>query len=275
MLVGAGPGRAPTTLGPVIRTGPDEGRRTSWSGDEAAAVYDRSRPGYAPAGLDFALLPLAGLTGPQVLDLAAGTGQVTRSLLDRGLDVVAVEPAPGMRKALARHARGARVLAGAAEGIPLPDGAVDLVTVGQAFHWFDLERALPELARVLRPGGTLALFYNSRDDSVAWVRALSDLVGEPEGADHVSRTRQLDPYELDPPFALDGALETPFEQELDTAALVDLIASRSYVIRRSPADRAALLDRVAELTRTHPQLVGRQHFSMPYVTQVQRYRLRS
>jgi SAM-dependent methyltransferase len=259
----------------VARTERDEGRRTSWAADGAAVVYDRSRPGYAPAGLDFALLPLAGLAAPRVLDLAAGTGQVTRLLLARGLDVVAVDPAPGMRKVLEHNARAARVLAGSAEEIPLPDGAVDLVTVGQAFHWFDLERALPELARVLRPGGVLALLYNSRDDSVAWVRALSDLVGDPERADHVSTTRELDPYELDPLFEFDGVLETPFEQELDTATLVDLIASRSYVITRSPPERAALLEQVAELARTHPQLVGRQHFSMPYVTKVQRYRLRS
>jgi len=259
----------------VSRPEPDEDRRTSWTAEEAAVVYDRSRPAYAPAGLDFALLPLAGLTSPRVLDLAAGTGQVTRLLLARGLDVVAVEPAPGMRKVLEHNTRAARVLAGTAEEIPLPDGSVHLVTVGQAFHWFDLERALPELARVLRPGGTLALLYNSRDDSVAWVRALSDLVGDPERADHVSTTPELDPYELDPPFEFDGVLETPFEQELDTATLVDLVASRSYVITLPPRQRATLLDRVAELARTHPQLVGRQHFSMPYVTQVQRYRLRS
>ena len=259
----------------MSRPEPDEDRRTSWTAEEAAVVCDRSRPAYAPAGLDFALLPLAGLTSPRVLDLAAGTGQVTRLLLARGLDVVAVEPAPGMRKVLEHNARAARVLAGSAEEIPLPDGSVDLVTVGQAFHWFELERALPELARVVRPGGTLALLYNSRDDSVAWVRALSDLVGDPERADHVSTTPELDPYELDPPFEFDGVLETPFEQELDTATLVDLVASRSYVITLPPRQRATLLDRVAELARTHPQLVGRQHFSMPYVTQVRRYRLRS
>lgn len=263
----------------MSRPEPDEHRRTSWSDNEAAVVYDRSRPAYASSGLDFALLPLTGLAAPRVLDLGAGTGQLTRLLLDRGLDVAAVDPAPGMLTVLRHRAgrgpRAARVLAGTAEEIPLPTGSVDLVTVGQAFHWFDLERTLPELARVLAPGGTLALFYNSRDDTVAWVRALSVLVGEPGRTDHVSSTRELEPYELDPPFEFDGVLESPYEQELDSAGLVELMASRSYVLTMPPAERADLLGRIAELTRTHPELVGRQHFSMPYVTSVQRYRLRS
>src|SRR6185437_8812351 len=121
-----------------------------------------------------------------------------------------------------RHAVSrAQVLAGTAEDLPLPDASVDLVTVGQAMHWFNLDRAIPEMARVLRPGGRLALFYNSRDDAVGWVQALADLVG-----------------------------------------------SRSYVITMAPDARAELLDRARTLARTHPQLVGRQHFYLPYVTTV-------
>jgi SAM-dependent methyltransferase len=262
-------------LGAVQRAQPDESRRTSWIEADAAVVYDRGRPAYAPTAVDFALAPLAGRTDLRALDVGAGTGKLTAMLVATGLDTTAVEPAPGMRKMLRHRVPRARVLDGSAEQLPLPDGAVDVAVAGQAFHWFDQDRALPELARVLRPGGVLAVFYNSRDDAVAWVRALSELVGGPEGDDHVSVTSRHQPFELGPWFAFDDALQAPYEQELDVAGLVDLIASRSYVIRRPEAERAGLLARVEELARTHPELVGRQHFSMPYVTGVLRYRLRS
>jgi SAM-dependent methyltransferase len=252
---------------------PDESRRTAWTEAEVAAVYDRSRPGYPRAAVEFAAEDLP--RPVQAVDVGAGTGKLTAALCGAGLDTIAVEPAPGMLKLLKHTVQRARVLSGAAEDLPLPDASADLVTAGQAFHWFDEERALPELARVLRPGGRLALFYNARDDAVPWVRALSDLVGPPEDGDHVSRVKDLEPADLDPFFAFDRLVRVRHEQELDADGLVGLIASRSYVIRRSEAERAELLGRVRELTRTHPALVGRQWFTMPYLATVQRYRLRS
>lgn len=252
----------------------DASRGASWTAEDTAAVYERGRPGYAEGGVDFALAPVRDRPGLRALDLGAGTGKLTRQLVARGVDTVAVDPAEGMRRALARAVPAARVLTGTAESLPLPDATVDLVTAGQAFHWFDQDRALPEIARVLRPGGVLALFYNSRDDAVEWVRALSEVVGEADREDHTSRTDQHQPYDLDPHFALEEVLRAPYEQQLDTAGLVDLIGSRSYVIRLPEPERTELLDGVAGLTRTHPQLLGRQHFWMPYVTSVQRYRLR-
>jgi SAM-dependent methyltransferase len=240
---------------------------------EVAAGYDRGRPGYPAAGVEFALEPLPDRARVRAVDVGAGTGKLTAALLAAGLETVAVEPAPGMRRLLRHTVPRAGAHAGSAEELPLLDRSVDLVTAGQAFHWFDRDRALPELARVLRPGGVLALFYNSRDDTVAWVRALSDLVGPPEDADHASATSRLEPYDLEPWFAFDARQQFPNEQELDASRLVDLIASRSYVIRRPEIERTALLERVAALARSHPELVGRQHFTMPYVTTVLRYRL--
>lgn len=250
----------------------DPSRAAAWTAAEAAAVYERGRPAYAEQAVDFALAPVRDRPRLRALDLGAGTGKLTRQLLARGVHTVAVEPAGGMRAALARAVPAAEVLTGSAEELPLPAGAVDLVTAGQAFHWFDRDRALPEIARVLRPGGVLALLYNSRDDAVDWVRALSDLVGELDKADYLSRTRGRVPDELPPHFALDGTLRAPHDQQLDAAGLVDLVSSRSYVIAMPAGERAALLARVVELTRTHPALVGRQHFWMPYLTSVQRYR---
>jgi len=242
---------------------PNDSRRTSWSAAEAAEVYERGRPGYAAATVDWALEPVRDRPGLRAVDLAAGTGQLTRALLARGVDTVSVEPSEAMRKRLVRAARAATVLEGWAEDLPLPDGSVDLVAVGQAFHWFEREPALAEMARVLRPGGVLAIFYNGREDAVAWVGALSDLIIEAE--DHAGR-RPGENLELGSRFGPVEVREATHEQELDADGLLDLVRSRSYVIRLEPAERSALLDRVEELTRTHPQLVGRQHFSMPYVT---------
>ena len=127
--------------------------------DRAAEDYERGRPGYAAAALDeLGLAPEA-----HVLDLAAGTGKLTRQLVRRFERVVAVEPLGGMRSFLKQLVPEAEALHGTAEDIPLPDDAVEAVFVGEAFHWFAGQAALEEIARVLRPGGTLAVLFNISD----------------------------------------------------------------------------------------------------------------
>jgi ubiquinone/menaquinone biosynthesis C-methylase UbiE len=111
-----------------------------------------------------------------VLDLAAGTGKLTRLLAQLGADVVAVEPVGEMRKRLLETVPGVRALAGIAEAIPLEDESVEAVTVGQAFHWFDGDAALAEIHRVLRPGKRLGMIWNVKDESVGWVRLLAEIV---------------------------------------------------------------------------------------------------
>jgi SAM-dependent methyltransferase len=129
----------------------------------AAEAYERGRPGWPPEAIDVAARRLGLSSASEVLDLAAGTGKLTRELVGRFASVVAVEPLDGMRAVLERVVPGARVLAGTAEAIPLPDGSVDAVFAGEAFHWFDPARAVPEIRRVLRPGGGIAVLYNRRD----------------------------------------------------------------------------------------------------------------
>jgi SAM-dependent methyltransferase len=142
-----------------------------------AEEYERGRPGW-PAGAIAAVLERFGAR--TVLDLAAGTGKLTELLAGLADDVVAVEPVDGMRRVLAARLPGVRALAGTAEAIPLPDGSVDAVLVGEAFHWFDLERAPAEIARVLRPGGGLAVMWNVPGwDSVEWLDELDAEVIEP------------------------------------------------------------------------------------------------
>src|SRR5215216_6375260 len=128
--------------------------------DWLAEAYERARPGWPAAAIDALVQRLALDERSTVLDLAAGTGKLTRELVPRFATVIAVEPLDGMRAVLERVVPGARAVAGTAEAIPLEDASVDAVVASEAFHWFDPEPAVAEMARVLRPGGGVAALYN-------------------------------------------------------------------------------------------------------------------
>lgn len=148
----------------------------------AADEYDRLRPAPAPEALRWLLPSPDTVPTPAVLDLAAGTGLLSRALAAEGVaDVVAVEPDDAMRGVLAARSPGARVSAGTAEDIPLPDGSVDAVLVGSAWHWFDPVAATAEIARVLRPGGVLGLLWTYYDPLEEWVAELRGIGGLDEG----------------------------------------------------------------------------------------------
>ncbi len=216
------------------------------------------------------LRPWSGCSRPRlgrdVVDLAAGTGKLTQAIVEVGAAVVAVEPDDEMRAELGVVLPDVRALAGTAEAIPLPDASADAVLVAQAFHWFDPEPACDEIARVLRPGGVLGLVWNLRDGSVPWVADLDRLLGWP--ADVVARAGDLSFAEIErhPAFAVDGRREFPNPVAFTPSRLVDWAASTSHVATRPEAERAALLEGVAELGRTHPDLHGRPAFAMPYRT---------
>lgn len=230
----------------------------------AAVAYERGRPPYPPQAIDW-LLPAA---PSRVLDLGAGTGKLTRQLTGRGLQVIAVEPSAGMREQLALAVPGVPVLAGTAEQIPLDDGSVDAVLVAQAWHWVDRARGVPEVARVLAPGGRLGLLWNMRDERADWMARLSQILhqGEQE-SDRAGR-------EIGPPFEPLERLDVEWEYQLTPDALIDLAASRSYVITLPEAERAALLADVRRLASSHPALAGAREFVLPYVTECYRAQLR-
>ena len=141
----------------------------------AAAAYAEHRPGYADAAVRWALSP-AGTRKPlRVLDLAAGTGKLTATLVRLGAEVTAVEPDPAMLAEFQREFGSVRSLPGTAEDIPLPSASFDAVLVGQAMHWFDLDRAIPEIARVLTPSGVLGALWNVDDDRGSWVEMLAQI----------------------------------------------------------------------------------------------------
>lgn len=245
--------------------------------ERAVDAYERGRPAY-PAEAVAAVLAEVGLPAadaPRVtlLDLGAGTGKLTRMLVPYGARVLAIEPVAGMRRKLGELVPAAEALDGTAEAIPLPDGSVSAVTVGQAFHWFDSEQALAEIHRVLAPGGRLALLWNMRDQGVGWVQRLSDILDRARG----SRA------EAPPHYASmawqrafdDNALFTPLverrfrhEQAFDAVdRFVDRVASISFVAALDVPDRERVLREVRELCARQTPTSARP-LRLPYETLV-------
>jgi SAM-dependent methyltransferase len=242
--------------------------------DANAGAYEVARPSY-PAEAVAHIVGHGGIgPGTRVLDLAAGTGKLTRLLVPTGADVVAVEPVAGMRDRLAAVLPDVEVHDGTAEALPLADGSVDAVTVAQAFHWFDAPVALSEMHRVLRPGGHLFLVWNTRDRDADWVRAFGDLL-----VDGPDMERPYDSYyDVDYAAVVAGSggfapvelWSHAWEQPSDPDLLVARAESVSVVGSLPPEDKARVLDRVRHLAETHPDLAGRDRFPFPYVTRVWR-----
>jgi SAM-dependent methyltransferase len=205
----------------------------------SAEAYERGRPRYPREALELLLSRLPARAA--VLDLAAGTGALTRPLLKAGLEVVAVEPVAAMRAALPRSVR---ALEGTAEAIPLGSGEVDAVVVGQAFHWFDGDAALLEIHRVLRREGVLALFWNRRvaDDPVNV--AIDELV-DPHRADvPTHRTEEWrTAFDRTSLFVPLSEHEVPNEQRLDADGMAARVGSISFIAALDEPERNRVLER--------------------------------
>jgi SAM-dependent methyltransferase len=236
----------------------------------AATAYADHRPDYPDPAVRWALEPVrdrgAGPAGPRVLDLAAGTGKLTGVLVRHRLDVVAVEPDPQMLAELRRRVPGARALAGTAERIPLPAGAVDAVLVGQAFHWFDPVRALPEIARVLTPGGVLAALWNGDDDRVEWVAGLG--AAARTSASFPPRDRQR-------PLPASALFQPPERAEFahvlrrTTDSMIATLGTHSHVLVLDAGERAAWERRVRAYLRSRPETSSGE-FDLPLLVEVAR-----
>ncbi len=230
-------------------------KQRSLSFGSEAAAYERGRPSYPPEAIDW-LLPEG---AHDVLDLGAGTGKLTTRLVERGLDVVAVDPIPEMLELLSSSLPDTPALLGTAEEIPLADNSVDAVLVAQAWHWFDPERAVKEVSRVLRPGGRLGLVWNTRDERSGWVKDLGRIIGP-----------EHDPFNnevaLAEPFGEPERHQVEWTSYLTPQALIDLVASRSYCITSPEQVRKKTLGQVRELLATHPALANSTGLALPYVT---------
>jgi SAM-dependent methyltransferase len=230
----------------------------------AADVYERARPSYPPEAVDWALERCGVGPASTIVDLGAGTGKLTRLLVPSGARVVAVEPVAEMRAKLATTAPTAEALDGTAEEIPLEDGSAHAVTVAQALHWFDLDRALPEVHRVLRPGGRLVLFWNMRDLDDPIQRGVEDLLGPRRGfviGQQEGRWRA--PLAESPLFGEAETAEFRYEQRFTADDLCERVASTSFVAAMPPVEREALLVEIRALTHG-----VEEPFPFPYVTEV-------
>jgi SAM-dependent methyltransferase len=220
-----------------------------------AAAYDRARPGYPPEAARW----LTGGTPARVLELGAGTGRLTVDLAGLGHRVLATDPLEAMLRHLADRLPSVPVARAVAEQIPLPSRSVDVVVSAQAFHWFDLERALPEIARVLRPGGEIALVWNERDERIPWVKRLGEVIGTSE--------QSIDPTHDLIGSALFGYVETAsfrFWQPLDRGLLHDLVRSRSHIAVMTETERERVLRRADALYDDYGR--GADGMLLPYRT---------
>ena len=183
-----------------------------------------------------------------MIDLAAGTGKLTRQLVPTGADLVAVEPVAGMRKKFAEVVPGVPVLEGTAEHIPLDDRSVDAVLCAQAFHWFDADPAHREIHRVLRPGGGLGIVWNVRDEAVEWERRLSELIRRHESSAPRKRwSRWREPFDATALFAPLEERQFPHRQEGDAETMLARVASISFVSALADEERARFLGEVRAL----------------------------
>ncbi|MFI0978831.1 class I SAM-dependent methyltransferase [Streptomyces sp. NPDC021093] len=242
----------------------------------AAVQYAEHRPDYAQNAVRWALEPAP---GPRVLDLGAGTGKLTATLVALGAEAVAVEPDPAMLAELHRSLPGVRALPGSAEGIPLPDASVDAVLAGNAMHWFDMAVAGPEIARVLAPGGILAGLWNLMDDQVEWVAGLARVSGSaavgprdtPAAWRAATTGMHLPKNGAAARFGSPEQAEFPHGQRRTADSLVATLATRAGMLVMPEGERGEAVGRIRGYLAGVPE-TARGEFSLPMRTGVLRVR---
>jgi ubiquinone/menaquinone biosynthesis C-methylase UbiE len=240
---------------------------------KGAAAYERGRPDYPAAAVAFLAEQLGLRPGATVIDIGAGTGKLSRLLLESGVRLVAVEPVAAMREQFRRVLPEVRMVEGTAEAIALADGCADAATAAQAFHWFANTRALAEIHRVLKTRGRLGLIWNKRDAAAAgWVKEVWALIDREKAGAPSHRTGQWkNAFNEYPGFR--PVIEQSFAhaQRADFALLSDRIASTSFVANMDHARRERLLRAVREVIERHPDTRGRSELDIPYRTDVYIY----
>lgn len=252
---------------PVV-TEPDALRhaRRANSFGASAELYARHRPGYPAAAVDWVMPEGAA----EVLDLAAGTGKLTGSLVGRGLGVTAVEPDREMLAELGKRFPSVTALIGTAEQIPLPDSSVDAVFVGQAFHWFDGQAALSEIARVLRPAGVLGALWNTQDNSVPWVSAFSELPHTGTGLGCTAG----DPLTDHPMFGSFERADFGHSVRYTAESLIGMVGTHSQMLVASAEERAEVVRRMREFLLAEPETAAGE-FDFPFTTTAYRAKRRT
>jgi SAM-dependent methyltransferase len=241
----------------------EEARRGFQAG---AGAYERGRPGYPARAVEWLCARLDLRPGRTVLDVGAGTGKLTRSLVASGADVVAVEPVPAMRAVLARAVPEARVLEGTAEALPVDSGSAHAIAVAQAFHWFDVPRTLAEFHRVLAPGGRFALIWNRRRLEQPLHREISAIIDPYRGDTPSHQQGQWRaPLAASGLFVAAGELDVPYEQDLDVDGVVDRVGSTSFIGALPDRDREDVLGRIRALASARPETLRLGYTTEAYV----------
>jgi len=232
--------------------------------------YERLRPDYPLEAVRFCVP----MRNAEVVDVGAGTGKFTRSLVAEGHRVIAVEPSADMRSALALAVPGVRVHDATAERTGLPDGSVDVATFAQSWHWTDVGAASAELQRIVRPGGYASMVWTMLDDGAPWVERVQAAMHSTErawqrlpGAKEVAWER--------PPRGAFGRAErhtVAWSGPITLADLVALVTTRSYYLEATPDEQQALLGRVRDrVEREFPTGREEDQVELPYVTTCLRY----
>jgi SAM-dependent methyltransferase len=235
----------------------EEHQRLARSFGSVAEVYDRGRPSFPREAAQW----LVGREAATVLEVGAGTGKLTEQLVALGHDVHATEPDQEMLDVLRRNFPDTRTTQASAEELPVPDRSVDVVVAAQSFHWFDLEQALPELARVLRPGGHLGLVWNMRNEKIPWVRKLGTLIGNQE----LLAKDIAEPLVHSGLFGFVEEATFPFWQDVNRETIRDLVLSRSNIALLDDDAREAKLADVVALYDDYGR--GMDGMRLPYDSQ--------
>ena len=235
----------------------------------SAQLYEKIRPEYPDAAVDILVRELGIARGRVVVDVGAGTGKLTRLLTRTGATVIAVEPLAEMRERIAETVPLAVPFEGTAERMALRDGSAHAITVAQAFHWFDGDRALAEFHRVLVPGGGVGLIWNVRDRRMPWVAAFDALVDavDADRPDHQTGKWRA-AFERTTLFGPLREREVAYSQTLTPDDVVERAATVSSIASLPAGEHEAVLDRFRALAATHPDVRGRESVTLPYLTKV-------
>lgn len=231
----------------------------------AAERYERGRPEAPREAFDALVASLALSSRSTVLELGAGTGKLSRNLAPRAGRYAAIEPVPAMRVEFRRALPKVPLVAAVAERLPFRDSTVDAVVAAQAFHWFDIPRAMEEMHRVLRPGGAVGLLWNARDESVDWVRRATEILDRYE--DRAPRYRHGEwqaAWDRTPGFTPLKKQAFPFVQRLGRDTALDRFTSVSYIASLDAVRYAEAESAFRELLDAHPQTAGRSEIDLPY-----------
>lgn len=237
--------------------------------DRASDAYESGRPDYPVEAIDFLVKQFDIKPSSQMVDLAAGTGKFTKYLFPFNNHVIAIEPVERMRQKFSSLYPAMQVLNGSAEYIPVVTESIDVVTVAQGFHWFNGEKALSEIRRVLKPKGKLGLIWNVRDESVSWVRELSQIIDPYEGSTpRYTSMIWKEAFDDTPYFSPLRHSVFTYTHISTIETILDRVNSISFISALPEQDKKYVATQVKKLIENHPSTRNLAQIPFPYLTHI-------